>query len=112
MAKNINIDNVIRGDTALFNISVPDIDITNAIFRLTIKNISDTLNNDSEAVLSISWDTTIDEHNTVLQLTPEQASFAGGSYKYDIQLVLNDGQVHTIIYGIWNQIDDVTKTIT
>lgn len=99
----------IRGDSRTFNISVPDIDITGYVFRFTIKNIDDISADDTNAVMAKSWNTHIDDHNTAVVLTPSDTAFEEGTYKYDIQMSSLAGQVYTLIYGEWKQINDTTK---
>jgi hypothetical protein len=100
---------IIRGDTPTFNISIPDINIQNYTFRLTIKKTNDNDNNDTQAVLAKTWTTHQGNHNTSITLTKTDTAFDPDIYKYDVQ-ISNETYVYTLIIGDWEHKEDTTKT--
>jgi hypothetical protein len=109
MATQYNLT-AIRGDTKALSINVPDIDITNYTFRLTIKNLDDVSTDDTTAIVAKYWTAHVDTHNTVVSLLPAETAFVEGTYKYDIQMTSPVGVVNTLVIGEYEQINDVTKT--
>lgn len=98
-----------RGDTPTFTIETPDLNIAGYTFRLTVKELDDETNDDTQALMSVSWNAHLNNYETAVTLSSGQTNFAPGIYKYDIQ-ASKSPTVHTIIYGEWEQLNDITKT--
>jgi hypothetical protein len=109
MATKKDFAGMMRRDTPTFNIDLGTFDITGYTFRLTIKKLDDNTTDDTNAILATSWTSHINNFETAVTLTKTQTNFAGGIYKYDIQMA-NANTTHTILYGEWEQIEDVTIT--
>jgi hypothetical protein len=109
MASKRNFTGMIRRDTPTFNIDLDTFNITGYTFRLTIKDIDDNTADDSNAILATSWTAHINNFETAVTLTKTETNFPAGLYKYDIQMA-NSTITHTILYGEWEQIEDVTIT--
>jgi hypothetical protein len=100
---------VMRGDTPVFTIKT-SINNTGYTFRITVKKKDDNLDDDSQNLLAKSWDTHINNFETMVKLSKIENAFTAGNYKYDIQMSNASGDVFTILYGEWRQINDITKT--
>jgi hypothetical protein len=100
---------VMKGDTPTFTIKT-SINNTGYTFRITVKNKKDVLENDTQALLSKSWNTHVNNFETMVKLSKTDTAFASGTYKYDIQMDNSSGDVLTILYGEWKHINDITKT--
>lgn len=108
MAVKIDLE-AMRGDTPTYTIKT-SMNNSGYTFRITIKQKTDNLSDDSQALLSKSWNTHLNNFETAIKLTKTETAFAPGTYKYDIQMDNNAGDVLTIIYGDYKQINDITKT--
>lgn len=109
MATRRDFTGMIRRDTPTFNINLDTFNITGYTFRLTVKEITDNADNDDNAKIAVNWNTHINNYETAVTLSSSHTNFVKGIYKYDIQMA-NATTVHTILYGEWEQIEDVTIT--
>ena len=112
-----NLNNIYRGDDVSYTVTFKDansvaIDITGSTVFFTVKNFSDTVANDTAALISktITTHTTPLSGITTISLTAaETAAIVVGSYKYDIQYKSATNVVRTVTSGTIQFLDDVTK---
>ena len=104
-----------RGDTwsgiqaAVAGSEGTPIDLTSATITMSVKRSK------SDRVALLTW-STADDTITITDgpagqftVQPRVVDLTGRSYVYDIQVVLADGTVQTVLHGCWAITDDVTR---
>ena len=98
-----NIITVRQGDSFALKIQVDSdngaVDLSEADLRMQVRNQNDALMFEVVGTLA---DGQTDK--MLILLTPNETNIAVGEYKCDIQLITNDGNVHTIFPANINQI--------
>lgn len=109
---------IIRGDDKYYNLTFTDgtgsaIDITNWTIYFTVKsNLSDT--DDSNALIQKDVSSHTDPTNgkTRVHLTHGDTDLTKGDYYYDIQVKKDNGDIITVVNGIFEVAYDVTRRTT
>jgi hypothetical protein len=113
MTKSATI-NIIKGDTATFTLTFKDADgvainITGSEVFFTVKeNKEDT---DAEALITKDVISHTDPVNGITQidLSSAQTDIVEGVYLYDIQIKYASGDIHSITYGDFRVVSDITR---
>ncbi len=110
---NNNLVAVRQGDSFAINICVSEncrpVDLSTAQIRMQVRD------NNNSLLFEVEGTPVDVEHGKVaLLLTPEQTNIELGDYKCDIELIREDGEVHTIFPQNINQIGTlkITEQVT
>lgn len=114
MAVKINIERF-RGDTipdefAVVNENNVAVDITGASFLLTINTLKTPANTATQVLQLVG--TLTNPTGGVVQFAPTalEADLPIKKYYYDVQMNTVSGDIHTIAYGTYEIVQDITKT--
>ena len=119
MAQESGTIRIIRGDDELLQVTFTDengspIDLTGSTVFFTVKKKSDlSQDNDDLAVISITVTSHSDPTNgiTEIPMTKTETNLDKGDYYWDLQIKDTADDISSVVKGIFEIIEDVTKRI-
>lgn len=120
MAENVDLPDLHRGDSKTLTLTITDsaakaIDISGDEFYLTLKQdiTVDDAHADMQVHVVAPADATSAAGKVIIPISPADSNIDPAKYNYDIEWVRTTsapGEVHTLTYGKWTIIADVTRT--